>query len=86
MDAHVDEQRREKAEARVPFLLVPFSLGTQRKDTRLEAKNNVQIIQKKLLAEWRNKMVKQRAQPSKEIPIKTSHEMQHQLDQPSPTP
>jgi hypothetical protein len=24
LDAHVDEQRREKAEARVPFLLVPF--------------------------------------------------------------
>jgi hypothetical protein len=38
LDAHVDEQRREKAEARVPFLLVTFSLCKQRKVTRLEAK------------------------------------------------
>ena len=33
--AHVDEQHREQAEARVPFLLVTYSLGKQRKVTRL---------------------------------------------------
>jgi hypothetical protein len=38
--AHVDEQRREPAEARVPFLLVTYSLGKQRKVTRLQAKKS----------------------------------------------
>jgi hypothetical protein len=38
--AHVDEQRREQAEAMVPFLLVTYSLGKQRKVTRLRAKNS----------------------------------------------
>jgi hypothetical protein len=56
LDAHVDEQRREKAEARVPFLLVPFLWARK----------------EKTLAEGRNKTAKQSAQPSKEIPIKTS--------------
>jgi hypothetical protein len=46
LDAHVDEQRRKQAEARVPFLLVTYSLGKQRKVTRLEAKNNAQITQR----------------------------------------
>ncbi|MFD1123554.1 hypothetical protein ACFQ2T_13650 [Methylophilus flavus] len=32
--AYFDEQRRKKAEARVPFLLVTSSLGKQRKGTR----------------------------------------------------
>jgi hypothetical protein len=32
--AYFDEQRRIQAEARVPFLLVTFSLGKQRKVTR----------------------------------------------------
>ena len=41
LDAHVDEQRREQAEARVPFLLVTCSLGTQRKVTRLGAKKDI---------------------------------------------
>ncbi len=40
LDAHVDEQRRIKAEARVPFLLVTYSLGKQRKVTRQGAKRN----------------------------------------------
>jgi hypothetical protein len=40
LDAHVDEQRRIQAEARVPFLLVTYSLGKQRKVTRLKAKRN----------------------------------------------
>jgi hypothetical protein len=46
LDAHADEQRRNQAEARVPFLLVTYSLGKQRKATRLQAKRNVQIFQK----------------------------------------
>jgi hypothetical protein len=40
--AYFDEQRRNQAEARVPFLLVTYSLGKQRKVTRLEAKENHQ--------------------------------------------
>jgi hypothetical protein len=39
--AYFDEQRRKQAEARVPFLLVTYSLGKQRKVTRLGAKENV---------------------------------------------
>jgi hypothetical protein len=38
--AYFDEQRRKQAEARVPFLLVTYSLGKQRKGTRLGAKKN----------------------------------------------
>jgi hypothetical protein len=49
LDAHVDEQRREQAEARVPFLLVTFSLGKQRKVTRQGAKENAGCIKKYLL-------------------------------------
>ncbi|HSI44710.1 MAG TPA: hypothetical protein VK950_00930, partial [Methylophilus sp.] len=37
LDAYVDEQRRKQAEARVPFLLVTYSLGKQRKVTRCES-------------------------------------------------
>jgi hypothetical protein len=36
--AYFDEQRRKQAEARVPFLLVTYSLGKQRKVTRIKAK------------------------------------------------
>jgi hypothetical protein len=39
--AHDDEQRREQAEARVHFLLVTYSLGKQRKVTRLQAKEYI---------------------------------------------
>jgi hypothetical protein len=44
--AYFDEQRREKAEARVPFLLVTYSLGKQRKVTRLVAKENAEYEKK----------------------------------------
>ena len=36
--AYFGEQRRNQAEARVHFLLVTYSLGKQRKVTRLQAK------------------------------------------------
>jgi hypothetical protein len=36
--AYFDEQRRKQAEARVPFPLVTYPLGKQRKVTRLGAK------------------------------------------------
>jgi hypothetical protein len=55
LDAHVDEQRREKAEARVPFLLVSFLWARK----------------EKTLAYRRNKMLNQRAELSKEIPTRT---------------
>jgi hypothetical protein len=54
--AYFDEQRRKQAEARVPFLLVPFLWARK----------------EKTLAEGRNKMLKQSTKPSKEIPIRTS--------------
>jgi hypothetical protein len=41
--AYFDEQRRIKAEARVPFLLVTYSLGKQRKVTRRGAKGSGQM-------------------------------------------
>jgi hypothetical protein len=40
--AYFDEQRRKQAEARVPFLLVTYSLGKQRKVTRRGAKENTE--------------------------------------------
>jgi hypothetical protein len=40
--AYFGEQRRKQAEARVPFLLVTYSLGKQRKVTRLGAKENAE--------------------------------------------
>jgi hypothetical protein len=46
--AHADEQRRIQAEARVPFLLVTFSLGKQRKVTRLGAKKNDEATKKRV--------------------------------------
>jgi hypothetical protein len=49
LDAHADEQRREKAEARVPFLLVPFLWARK----------------EKALAEGRKKRLKQNTTPPK---------------------
>jgi hypothetical protein len=48
LDAHADEQRREKAEARVPFLLVSFLWARK----------------EKTLAEGRKKMLNQNTEPS----------------------
>jgi hypothetical protein len=66
LDAHVDEQRREKAEARVPFLLVSFLWARK----------------EKTLAEGRNKMPKQSAEPSaqnhpKNDRLKSHRKVQH---------
>jgi hypothetical protein len=47
--AYFDEQRRKQAEARVPFLLVTYSLGKQRKVTRQGAKKNGKFMNKRIL-------------------------------------
>jgi hypothetical protein len=54
--AYFDEQRRKQAEARVPFLLVPFLWARK----------------EKALAYTRNKVPNQRTELSKELPIKNS--------------
>jgi hypothetical protein len=61
LDAHVDEQRRKQADARVPFLLVTCSLGKQRKVTRLGAKSSGE----------------KQCLNIKEIPFKASNEKAH---------
>jgi hypothetical protein len=65
LDAHVDEQRREKAEARVPFLLVTYSLGKQRKVTRRGAKENAECTKKYLLKITRNAALALRSSQAK---------------------